>query len=92
MVSTDNISKTAAKQFKKLDKTAQKRILTFLHEKVENAANPRAQGKALRGKHGELWRYRIGDYRVICNIDDDTITLLVLAIGHRKTVYKKSIT
>ena len=50
--------------------------------------NPRLQGKALTGKYSGLWRYRVGDYRLICNIEDNTVTILVLALGHRKDVYK----
>ncbi len=86
-----NVTKTAAKQIKKLDRTAQKRILSFLNTKVENSKNPRKQGKALRGKHEELWRYRVGDYRLICKIEDNTLTVLLLAVGHRKEVYKQKL-
>lgn len=83
-----DISATAAKQLKKLDKVAQKRIISFLRSKIECRHNPRRQGKALKGDKGELWRYRVGDYRIICRIEDETITVLVLEIAHRKEVYR----
>ena len=82
------VAKTAIKQLKKIDKTAQKRIVTFLKTKLETTKNPRQYGKALRGKKGELWRYRVGDYRLICSIEDKTVTILVLTLGHRKEVYR----
>lgn len=89
MAWTINISATAVKQLKKLDKTAQKRIVSFLHTKIEVTHNPRQQGKALKGDKGGLWRYRLGDYRIICQIQDEIITLLVLEVGHYKEVYRK---
>jgi len=87
---TIKVTKSAAKQLKKLDKLVQRRILSFLFHKVENSNNPRRQGKALRGKQGELWRYRVGDYRIICHLEDKSVTVLVLAVGHRKEIYKHS--
>ena len=50
---------------------------------------PRYQGKALRGKKADLWRYRVGDYRIICPLQDDIVTVLVLAMGHRKEIYRE---
>lgn len=81
--------KSAAKELKKLDKQAQKRIISFLEEKVEGAINPRMEGKALKGSGTELWRYRVGDYRLICQINDKAVTILVVCIGHRKEVYRR---
>lgn len=67
---------------------AQKRIIFFLRTK-ETCHNPRQQGKALRGDKAELWRYRVGDYRIICQIEDEVVTVLVLGVGHRKEVYRQ---
>lgn len=82
------ITKTATKQLEKLDSVMQKRIISFLKEKIEASNNPRQFGKALQGNKHRLWRYRVGDYRLICNIEDKAITVLVLAVGHRKEVYR----
>ena len=81
------VAKTATKQLKKLDQLAQKRILFFLRGKLEGTNNPRLYGKALRGDKIDLWHYRVGDYRLICKIDDDIVTVLVLVVGHRKEIY-----
>ncbi len=70
------IKKSAAKQIQKLDTLAQKRIVSFLNQ-LAASNNPRLSGKALKGEHSELWRYRIGDYRLICQIQDSHLTVLV---------------
>lgn len=93
MASTDRrwaveISRTAEKQIQKLDRKAQKSIIKFLRERVEPADNPRQWGKPLRGEKYGLWRYRVGDYRLICDIQDEKIMVLVLVVGHRKDVYR----
>lgn len=93
MASTDRrwaveISRTAEKQIQKLDRKAQKSIIKFLRERVEPADNPRQWGKPLRGEKYGLWRYRVGDYRLICDIQDEKIMVLVLVVGHRKAVYR----
>lgn len=82
------ITRTAEKQIKKLERVAQTSILRFLRERVQNANHPRQLGKPLHGDKGGLWRYRIGDYRLIRDIQDEKITVLVLRIGHRKDVYR----
>lgn len=79
---------TADDDLSKLDKPIQKRILKWLDERLTNCENPRLWGKALTGSHGEKWRYRIGDYRVLCVIKDSIITVEVVDIGHRKDVYE----
>lgn len=78
----------AERQIRKLDRKAQAMIIRFLRERIEPAENPRQWGRPLRGEKRGLWRYRVGDYRVICDIQDERITVLVLAIGHRKDVYR----
>ncbi len=79
-------TETARKQLKKLDKTKQKRILDYMDE-VALLENPRSRGKALVENMRGLWRYRVGDYRVICEIQDAKIIISVLKIGHRKNIY-----
>jgi len=76
------VTRNAVKQLKRLDKTAQKRIFNFLSEKIEATDDPRNHGKSFKGKHGELWRYRVGDYRIICNIIDHKLTVVALTIVH----------
>lgn len=82
------ITRTAEKQITKLDRGAQKSILRFLRERVAGAEDPRQLGKALQGEKRGLWRYRVGDYRLICDIQGERVTVLVLEVGHRKDVYR----
>jgi mRNA interferase RelE/StbE len=85
---TIEITRSAEKQIKKLDRTAQAAILRFLRERLQPAENPRQWGKPLHGEKGGLWRYRVGDYRLICDIQDEKITILVVRVGQRKDVYR----
>jgi mRNA interferase RelE/StbE len=82
------ITRTAEKQITKLSRAAQKSIQRFLRERLASSDNPRQWGKPLRGEKKDLWRYRVGDYRVICDIQDDRVVVLVLEVGHRKDVYR----
>ncbi len=82
------VSKTAQKQITKLTREAQTAIVSYLRERVQPSENPRQFGKPLHGEKKGLWRYRVGDYRMICDIQDETNTVLVLALGHRKEVYR----
>jgi mRNA interferase RelE/StbE len=82
------ITRTATKQITKLDQQAQKSIVRFLRERLAGAGNPRQWGRALQGEKHGLWRYRVGDYRLICDIQDQKITIMVLELGHRKDVYR----
>ena len=77
----------AKKQLKKLDKHISALIIGWLEKNVEGCENPRAHGKGLVGDKSGQWRYRIGDYRVICEIQDSKIIVLVLEIGHRRDIY-----
>lgn len=88
MAWTVNFEPRALGELKKLDRNAQKRIVTFLQRHVSGEGNPRQQGKLLTGDKVGLWRYRIGSYRVVCRIDDDGQTVLVLRVAHRKDVYR----
>lgn len=83
------ITEAAQKDIKKLDRKVQKDIVRFLHERVEPAADPRQVGKMLKGDLGDLWSYRLGDYRIICDIQDNVVTVLVLRVRHRKSVYRR---
>ena len=90
MVWTTELSGMARKQLKKLDKTAQKAIITYLETRIAASPDPYRLGKSLQGDLKGLWRYRVGDYRLICHIKNEQLTVLVLAVGHRKQVYKRS--
>jgi mRNA interferase RelE/StbE len=83
-----NYAQTAKKQLKKLDKPVARRILDFLDNRVAKLEDPRTPGKALTGPLGTLWRYRIGDYRAICEVQHSAMTILVIRIGHRREVYR----
>ena len=82
------IGRTAEKQITKLDRRAQESIWTFLRGRLKSAPDPRQWGKALHGERRGLWSYRVGHYRLICDIQDERITVLVLEIVHRKDVYR----
>ncbi len=88
MAWTIEYAKTAKDQLRKLDRTVARRILDFMDERIAPLENPRQSGKALKGPMGEFWRYRVGDYRVVCDIRDGVLTVLVLQIGNRREVYR----
>lgn len=81
------LSDTAKKQLKKLDKFTASVITGWMRKNLEGCTNPRQHGKALTANHSGEWRYRVGDYRIIAEIQDDKIIILVLTIGHRREVY-----
>lgn len=81
-------AKTAKDQLRKLDKPVAKRILDFMDERIAVLENPRQTGKALKGPLGEFWCYRVGDFRIICEIQDDVVSILVVQIGNRREVYR----
>jgi mRNA interferase RelE/StbE len=83
-----DFTRTAEKQIAKLDRPSQARILSYLRRRVLACENPRQLGKALHGDKQGLWRYRVGKSRIICDIQDDGSTVLVLAVAHRKDVYR----
>lgn len=76
----------ARKALLRIEKSDRQRIVAFL-ERLSQQDNPRQQGKALMGKYAGSWRYRVGDYRIICNIRDKQLTILILQLGQRKNVY-----
>jgi mRNA interferase RelE/StbE len=79
----------AAKELHRLDLEQARRITRFLSERIAPLKNPRSIGEALKGTQpAPLWRYRVGDYRIICHIEDDALVVLALRIGHRREVYR----
>ena len=82
------LAETADRELSKLDPQHRKRILKFLNERVGKLDDPRSIGEGLHGPGlGEFWRYRVGDYRLVCKIEDDRGLVLVLRVGHRKEIY-----
>ncbi|MEA3278577.1 MAG: type II toxin-antitoxin system RelE/ParE family toxin [Pseudomonadota bacterium] len=88
MTWTVEISETAARQLAKLDRPMQERIRRFLRGRLASEADPRRIGKALQGRHALLWRYRVGDYRLICQLRDPQRVVLLVAVGHRREIYR----
>ncbi len=83
------LTSTAVRDLKKLDKQTSRRIVDFLQERLALLDDPRTLGKALQGiKYQSMWRYRVGDYRILATIDDGLIVIEVVTIGHRREVYK----
>lgn len=81
-------SKEAIKTLKKMDKHQSALITRWLYLNIDGIANPYSRGKALTSNLAGYWRYRIGDFRVICEMHDDQLVVLVISIGHRRDVYK----
>jgi len=77
----------ARKALRKIDRTWQERIIKYLEE-VSSLENPRVRGKALTADFLGLWRYRVGDYRIICEFENDVLIIAVIKIAHRRQVYK----
>jgi len=83
------LDRAAERELDSLDPQVAKRILLFLYERVAHLDNPRSIGEALKGvKLGSLWKYRVGDCRVISSIEDSRLVILVVKIGNRREVYK----
>lgn len=80
-------SKKADKQLSKLDPQQRKIVLAWLLKHIDTCENPRVYGKALTAEHSGKWRYRIGNYRVLVEIQDSELIILTLQIGHRKDIY-----
>lgn len=80
---TESVYKTLSK----LDKYTAKMLINWIKDKLEGAEDPRIHGKALSGNLAGLWRYRVGDWRIIAKLEDDKLVILVLAIGHRREIY-----
>ena len=84
-----DFSPKAEKQVKKLDAAQRAAIYRWLYKNIDGCENPRAFGHALTGNLGGLWRYRVGKYRVICELQDDRLVVLALEVGHRSQVYDR---
>lgn len=82
-----NLTETAKKQLSKLDKYTQRLITSWLKKNIDGCEDPRIHGKPLVANLKGKWRYRIGDYRVICEIQDNKLIVLAISIGHRKEIY-----
>ena len=80
-------SERAKKDVKKLDPYTKQMIKSWIEKRLLHSENPRAHGKVLTGNHKGKWRYRIGDYRLICAIEDERLVILALALGHRREVH-----
>lgn len=77
----------AIKELRKIDKHTQFFILAWIEKNLVDCENPRQHGKGLTANSSGLWRYRVGDYRIIAEIEDDKVIILVLTVGHRREVY-----
>ena len=75
------------KEFKKLDKYTQKMLKSWINKNLVDCSNPRIHGKGLTANRSGQWRYRIGDYRLICTIEDEKLVILALSVGHRRDIY-----
>lgn len=84
------VEREASRELRKLDPPVRKRILSFLQDRIANLDDPRDIGEALQGSRlGDLWKYRVGDWRITVDIHDDVLLVLVVRIGHRSTVYRE---
>ena len=88
MAWTIEYTDTAKGQLRKLDKHTARRIVDFMDERIAGQENPRNTGKALTGPLGGLWSYRVGDCRVICDIQDGALRVLVVQVGNRREIYR----
>lgn len=82
------LDRAAARDLRKLGLDAQRRVLRDLRERVAGSEDPRRFGHALTGDRKGLWRYRVGDHRIVAAIEDDRLVVLVVTVGHRREVYR----
>ncbi len=78
----------AANYIKKMDNSTRTTLLKWINKNLINCEDPRIHGKSLTGNKKGIWRYRVGNYRVLCDIQDEILTILVLEVGHRNKIYK----
>jgi len=83
------LTELAIKQLKKMGHNEAKRITHYLRKRIEPLDDPRQLGKPLTGNLSTLWRYRVGDYRLICELKENELIVLVVRVGHRKGIYEK---
>ncbi len=86
---TVDYDKKADKQLRKMDTSESEKIYDWIDENLEGCENPRAYGKPLKGNRKGYWRYRVGDYRIIADIQDNKVLILVTEVGHRREIYKE---
>ena len=90
MTWTINVTESAAKQITKLGPTAEKRLYNYIRDRIAPLHDPRQLGKQLHTSRPEtLWRYRVGDYRILCEIRDQELLVLVIKAGHRRAIYRR---
>ncbi|MBF0795218.1 type II toxin-antitoxin system RelE family toxin [Mammaliicoccus lentus] len=82
-------TKSAVKELKKLDRPTAKILTEWVKTNLEDTDDPRKTGKSLSGNRSNQWRYRKGNYRIIADINDKEIVIHIIAIGHRKEIYRK---
>jgi mRNA interferase RelE/StbE len=82
------VDRAAARELRKLGAEAERLILRYLRERIAGSQDPRRFGHALTGDRRGLWRYRVGDYRIVAAIEDDRFVVLVVTVGHRREVYR----
>lgn len=87
MAWTVKYSDVAIKDMKKLDRQEQELILSYLRERIEGCDSPRSYGEALKHNLQGVWRYRVGKYRILCELVDEVVTVYVVKIDHRRSVY-----
>jgi len=85
---TLEFERRAEKDLARLGAQDRQRVLTFLHDRLLGSQSPRALGGALRGPLGDLWKYRVGDIRIIADIRDGQLLILVVEIGNRRDIYR----
>lgn len=85
---TVKISENALKSLGKLDKQIARMILAWIEKNLEGCNNPRQKGKSLSHEKKGIWRYRVGNYRLLANIQDDILIILIIDFGHRKDIYR----
>ena len=89
MTYTVRYAKAALKSLQKLDRPIAAMLYAWVGKNLVGCTDPRAHGKALTANRSGLWRYRVGDYRLIAQIDDSAVTIPMLEIGHRSSIYKQ---
>lgn len=86
---TVRFTQRAKKDLKKLDRCTAALILGWVRKNLENCENPRIHGKALTANRSGQWRYRVGDYRLLAEIEENTVTILIVNVGHRREIYDR---
>ena len=89
MAWTIEFDEQAERDLAKLDKPVQKRIVRYLQERIAPAEDPTAFGHGLSHDLSQIWRFRVGDFRILCRIEESRLTVLVVSVGHRSTIYER---